>query len=146
MKAATSDEIYLHLKCCNNNFIPHLEETVNIKAYSKKIYEKAVTFEAWGNNLLLALVAAYLNDKNKQTGYITNVSILKEYMGIGITSRLMRSVIDYSRQQCFKEIKLEVNRNNCAAINLYKKFGFNIVEGKDNNLIMVFDLTKNLVK
>ena len=55
-KTALVEDIYFHLKECNYNFIPPLDEKVNIMNYSKKIYEKAITFEAWNEKILIALI------------------------------------------------------------------------------------------
>lgn len=140
VQTATQDEIYFHLNRCNNNFIPPLEERVNIREYSQKIFENAVTFEAWKNKVLVGLLAAYFNDETKLTGYITNVSILMEFTGIGISSKLMMSAIDYAKQQHFKEIKLEVQIKNFAAIRLYEKFGFTEIKGNNGLILMSINL------
>lgn len=112
---------------CNCNFYPILSERVDIKEYSKKIHSKAVTFEAWYDNLLVGLVAAYFNDKEFFFGFITNVSIFKEFMGKGIACKLLEMSVGYARKTKFKIIGLEVHKDNKAAIKLYKKFKFKII-------------------
>jgi ribosomal protein S18 acetylase RimI-like enzyme len=142
---ATSNEIYLHLKECSDNFTPHLSDRVNIREYSQKIFDKTLTFEAWSNDVLIGLVAAYFNDIKNKTGFISNVSVLKEFMGIGISSRLMNSVIEYARQQNFNELKLEVHCNNFAAINLYEKLGFHCIK-KNEDIITMALFTREILK
>ena len=136
IKTATAEEIYFHLKECNANFIPPLDEKVDIQEYSKKLVDKSVTFEAWEDRILAGLIAAYLNDAEKKSGFITNVSTLKKYMGKGIASELMTRCIDYSKKHNFKEILLEVSEKNIEAIHLYTKNGFKDIENKNGMLVM----------
>ena len=123
-KTALTEEIYSHLKECNENFIPPLEEKVNIMNYSKKIFENAITFEAWNEKILVGLIAAYLNDTENKSGFITNVSTIKSYMGKDIANELMKMCINYSKNHNFKVVNLEVSSKNADALNLYLKYGF----------------------
>ena len=81
IRTATFNDVLQHLAKCNENFIPALNEKVDIIAYSQKIAENSITFEAWINNELLGLIAAYFNDGKKKTAFITNVSTIKKYSG-----------------------------------------------------------------
>jgi ribosomal protein S18 acetylase RimI-like enzyme len=135
-KTATVKEIYSHLKECNYNSYPHLDERVNVKEYSIKLFDKSVTFEAWVDNILVGLVATYFNDMENRSGYITNVSITKNYMGLGIASELMNMCIRYASQYNFKEIELEVYKDNNPAILLYKKYGFMDCKNRGDFVLM----------
>ena len=140
-KTALVEDIYSHLKECNYNFIPPLDEKVNIMNYSKKIYEKAITFEAWDEKILIGLIATYLNDAENKMAFITNVSTIKEYMGKGIANELMKMCISYSKSHNFNEINLEVSSKNTDALNLYKKYGF--VKNKEEDSITFMRLILN---
>lgn len=142
LKKATEEAILQHLQACDNNFLPPLSKKINLQAYAKKIYDNTVTFEAWDNNILIGLVAAYFNDTDKIVGFITNVSTIKEYGGQGIASKLMNQCILYGQQHNFESIHLEVFSENRVAFNLYKKFGFTEIAVRNNNLLMKFDLKK----
>ena len=137
---ASEQAIYSHLMKCNKNFIPSLEKMVNIREYSTKIFEKAVTFVSWSGDTLVGLVAAYFNDPDGQTGYITSVSTIRTYMGKDIASILINSSIDYAKQQGFKKIFLEVAKANDYAINLYKKIRFQEFEDKQTTMLMKLDV------
>lgn len=136
IKTANENEISAHLKECNNNFSPPLNKRVDVKEYSKKISEKAITFEAWHKKKLIGLVAAYFNDFKNQTGFITNVSVIKNYFGIGVATKLMKMCMTYAKQNNFKKITLEVEKYNNAAINLYQKFSFVYFRKKDDYILM----------
>lgn len=61
------------------------------------------------------------NDDGKY-GYIFNVFTVKEFRKRGIQSLLIEKVLNYSKEMCITEIKLETDSE--IAINLYKKYGF----------------------
>ena len=136
IKTATFNDVFHHLAKCNENFIPVLNEKVDITAYSRKIAKNSITFEAWINDELTGLMAAYFNDEKRQTGFITNVSTIKKYSGKGIASKLMEMCISYGIQHQFSEIALEVFHNNKSAIQLYKKYNFYQTGDKDDLMIM----------
>jgi len=133
---ATEKQIFLHLKECDDNFTPPLDEKLNILEYSKKLSNYSVKFEAWGDGVLIGLISTYFNDIKNKTGFITNVSILKEYMGIGIASRLLNMCVEYADKNNFREITLEVKEYNSIAIILYQKFNFTIYGVKDDTVLM----------
>jgi ribosomal-protein-alanine N-acetyltransferase len=139
-KHADADAIQAHLNRCKDDFIPSLDITVNIRAYAKKIAENTITFEVWQNNNLIGLIAAYLNDENHHLGFITNVSVEKEYAGKGIASQLLTNCINFARKKEYKEIALEVNLNNQQAIKLYEKFLFKEKAINDNLKTMYVNL------
>ena len=75
--------------------------------------------------------------------HVTNIVIKKNLRKSGIGSILLQELIKMCKDLNLKEITLEVNENNNAAINLYKKFGFekvgfrkNYYRNGDNALIM----------
>jgi ribosomal protein S18 acetylase RimI-like enzyme len=136
VKKAGENEIFEHLKACDKNFIPALSNRVDLGSYSKKLFEKAVTFEAWEKKNLVGLLAIYLNDEENEIAYITNVSLLVQYSGKGIAMELMRHCIEFSRGNKFKKIILEVNKKNKDAIRLYEKFNFEVYDTKDEHLLM----------
>ena len=135
ISTANYDNILGHLLKCSDNFIPHLTDTVDINIYAKKIIDKAICFEAWDNEELIGLIAAYFNDEKEHKGYITNVSTVKEYFGKGIGAQLMKMCIDYATTHQFKEIILEVRKQN-TAIRLYEKYQFAVVSENNDMLTM----------
>jgi ribosomal protein S18 acetylase RimI-like enzyme len=135
IKTVSESDIQLHLNTCNNSFVPPLNSRINITDYSKKIFNNAVTFEAWKDKELIGLIAAYFNIENK-SGFITNVSVLKELMGVGIASKLLQMCLEYATKKNYNEIKLEVFKDNIPAINFYKKYNFTQIDKKNDSLIM----------
>ena len=140
VKTAFKGHIYSHLKECDENFMPPLSSRVDLLDYSAKLFEKSVSFEAWQGNVLVGLLNAYLNDVSNQTGFITNTSILKEYMGQGIASTLLQMCLEYARNLNYSKLKLEVSRANSTAIKLYSHAGFKVMEENGESLLMTCDI------
>ena len=74
---------------------------------------------------------------------ITNIVTKKTNRKNGIGSLLLDKLIEMAKETKRDNISLEVNENNIAAINLYKKYGFEELgirkkyyNGKDNAIIM----------
>ena len=139
IQKAGFNEVFNHLLNCKDDFIPALDETVDIAAYSKKIVENAITFEAWENENLTGLIAVYCNDINKQTAFITNVSVLNKSSGRGIAGQLLTACVKYVTDKNFKTIELQVNKKNKQAINLYKKHNFEetLVNGESVTMSLI---------
>jgi ribosomal protein S18 acetylase RimI-like enzyme len=121
---ATAEEIAEHLRICDRNFVPPLSSRVIIDDYANKIAAQATRFEAWADGALVGLVAAYCNDQERRIAYITSVSVLKEWMGQGLSANLMRQCIAYAEASGMRQISLEVAKDNASAIKLYEKNGF----------------------
>ena len=143
IKTASYEVIIDHLNKCADNFKPPLYTYVNIEEYSRKIYNNAITFESWVNNNLVGLIAAYYNNYDTKVGFITNVSVIKEYQGYGIASILLSNTIKYGKNNGFISVALEVNINNSNAIKLYEKYGFIATEQSQEKIkmksIILFD-------
>ncbi|MHB8270344.1 GNAT family N-acetyltransferase [Bradyrhizobium sp.] len=127
--SATRAEILAHLTKCDRDFSPPLHTWVDVEQYSTKIALRAVRFEAWQGETLVGLVAAYLNDRETRSGFITNVSVLREFTHRGIGTRLVTKALESARAEGFETVSLEVTDNNLVAIRLYEKLGFVRTEG-----------------
>lgn len=132
----TESEIFSHLSACNAEFVHDLAERVDIKEYSKKIYTRSERFEAWSDDTLVGLVAAYCNDQTGQMAYITSVSVLDAWQGKGIAAKLISRCIEHARIQGMRCITLEVARGNAPAKALYEKYGFVVSDAEGMSIIM----------
>ena len=139
--SASERDINNHLNRCDGDFIPKLSSRVNINDFSKKIAEKTTTFEAWNGQILAGMLSAYFNNPEIKTGYINNISVIREYVGNGIASKLLDMCIDYAKEYSFKEVRLEVFKDNIRAIELYKKFGFRIFKNNNDFMIMRYEMS-----
>ena len=145
LKTADAELIHAHLEECSDQFKPPLDEKVDIRTYSKKLFDRSLTFEAWSGQYLVGLIAAYFNDVETGSGYITSVSTAENYQGQGIATELMTRCINYAQQNRFDKISLEVSNENNEAIEFYKKFGFLNIEKMNDALIMRVEIDKTIV-
>ena len=56
-----------------------------------------------------------------------SITVLKEYWGRGIGSRLMEMMIEFAETTGIEILYLEVRADNQRAVNLYKKYGFEAI-------------------
>ena len=54
------------------------------------------------------------------------------YRRLGIASKLMEYLVNYAKNNSVSNITLEVNENNTSALNLYKKYKFEMVSRREN--------------
>jgi ribosomal protein S18 acetylase RimI-like enzyme len=137
---ATAFQISQHLQGCDTNFVQTLNSRVPIDDYSKKIADKAVRFEAWVEGALIGLVAMYCNDQERHFAYITSVSISRGWQAKGIASLLMKDCIKHVVELGGVQIGLEVRQESTVAVNLYRKFGFEIDESDGSVIRMTLKL------
>ncbi|MEK7412348.1 MAG: GNAT family N-acetyltransferase [Planctomycetota bacterium] len=147
-ETATLAVIRTHLLACAGSFIPPLHETVNIVAYASKIRSHAVTFEGWRDGVLVGLVAGYFNDPLGKTAFITNVSVLPGFTGLGIAGLLLKDSMLFARTRRFPTLRLEVNESNERAVTFYVRHGF-VVTGRkltdERTLVMDTNLNPGAV-
>ena len=140
INTAQYETLVEHFILSADSFNPPLSTYINVDLYAKKILENAITFEAWSGEKLIGLVATYFNNFHTKIGFVTNLSLLKEYQGIGIASLLMINVINYGGDNGFVRVDLEVKKINTKAIKFYKKKGF-IEAGQNKDcLLMTYDI------
>lgn len=88
----------------------------------------------YGSDLLVAdtgsKIAGYIvtMDVDDTTGKIISFAVRREFRGMGIGKMLLKRAIERLAGRGKKKIILEVRVSNISAQNLYKKYGFKIVE------------------
>ena len=123
----------------DNCFNPPLNAQVDsIEGYARKLKNNAILFEAWDNEKLTGLVAAYFNNYENKIGFITSVIVSLKYQNKGIAKTLLKNAIDFARDKGFEKIQLEVYKENESVISLYKKTGF--AEKEQKMIQMELDL------
>ncbi len=67
------------------------------------------------------------------------ISLYKEYRGCGIGTSLMRKMLDYLRENGYKQASLAVQKANYA-VKMYLNVGFEIVDENEEEYIMICKL------
>lgn len=111
------------LSCGSDERNITLEQEVD---FIEKMYSTADTmFICFVNAKIAGSCGLHGNTRKRIKHRITlGISVLKEYWGSGIGSRLMEEAINFSKNNGFKKIELEVRIDNSRAIKLYEKYGF----------------------
>lgn len=134
--------IFEHLKKCDKNFIPPLSHRICLQEYSKKLADKATIVCAKNSDRIVGMIATYINP-NEKSGFISNVSIEKPYVGRGIASILMNKLITYSIEINLNKLILEVHCENSNAMRLYKKFNFTPEKQINDIILMQKNIRRN---
>jgi ribosomal protein S18 acetylase RimI-like enzyme len=59
------------------------------------------------------------------------VAVSEKYIGLGLGVMMMNQLISFAKHERLREIKLSVDNDNVAAIKMYEKLGFKLLEKKE---------------
>lgn len=91
-------------------------------------YNSKISMGAFQNGELVGFVLNGLRDwNNVLTAYDTGTGTVNEYRKQGITSNLIQHTKELLKEAQVKQYLLEVIKSNVAALELYKKAGFEII-------------------
>ena len=110
------------------------------KAYKNAFSKLKIDIPKYFDEVFNVYWKKIINENFKNSYYISNVAVDKDYQNLGIGKMLLNY---FKETHSDKPISLDVVKNNESAINAYIKSGFKIVN-KDNNdsslaFRMVFD-------
>lgn len=77
----------------------------------------------------------YYNDETPEL----SMSVKEAYRGKGVGNMLLLSMKELLKEQSYKQVSLSVSKNNFAR-NLYTKLGFNIIEERETDYLMLINL------
>lgn len=142
--------------------VSHLKEIMEIE-------QESFGADSWSvDSFLSELNSKYTNyvsvidQENKVVGYagcrilldeaeIVNICVRSDYRGLGIGSKILEYYITLWKEKNIKYAFLEVRVSNSNAINLYKKFGFEIISlrkeyysNQEDAYVMALDINKLL--
>ena len=137
--SSTREEIFSHLTVCSSDFIPALEEYVDLNVYSLKIFENAYRAEAYKGKELIGLAAFYHGGSSAEH-FISNVSVLPGYRGNKVASNLLKLCLSKCKTG---KVKLEVHKSNVKAIRFYKKNHFRKIGENNGRLFMEMNIGRN---
>lgn len=132
-------ELLRHLERCSGQFSPPLAERVELAGYAQKLVDRAVRFEAWDGAELVGCVAAYLNASTGEC-FISNVSVVPTHLRRGVAQRLLERCLELARERSLKKAVLEVSETSDAALGLYERLGFSVIERRAAVVVMARDL------
>lgn len=86
------------------------------------------SFGAFRYNELVGIVLSVMNPRKKikHIATLNSLYVKPSYRGQGIAEKLIEKAFSFLNEQCVEIINLSVATKNKKAINLYRKFGFEI--------------------
>ena len=117
-----------------------IQNKIDIEEYISKLISFATIIPFYTGSVLKAFVAYYSNDHLKQNAFLTLIVVEEKSRGEGLGKLLLETSINDLISKGFKNYRLEVEKSNEKALELYKKYGFQIVEVTKESYFMNLDL------
>lgn len=112
----------------NISEILNLEKECFSTPWSEKIFidtlndESSYFIAAGYESRLIGYAGMYVAAKSE--GYIYNIAVDKNFRGMGIATKMVNKLINYSKDMNLDFLSLEVRQSHTVAIHLYEKCGF----------------------
>lgn len=133
----------------NDNFNPTLLERITDKSnvidldnYLFKILKLGETRLAIIEDKIVGIIVFYSNDLISKTAYIPLLTVIKNFQGMGISTKLLSSSIEFIKNRGMKTIRVNTWEDNFAALALYTKFGFEVISQMNKDILLKLDITK----
>ena len=126
------DEIYSVLTLLGDSlFNQDYNNPVKLKELANKYAQFSIFLKADIDNEIKGFCSFYCNDTINKTAFLSIIVVSKTSQGNGIGHSLIEKMKTICKEKGMKNIKLEVNKNNHAAIDFYKKHGFSLISESD---------------
>ncbi len=144
IKSLPQEEILCFLNNNNRSHYEKLSDIVDLDAYAKKLSENAMHFTLYDEEKLIGFCPCYLHDDISKVGYISGISFLEGQRGLGLGGKLLKHVIEYGKQNLFKEINIKPDCNNIVLINFFIKKGFVMYEKVEGRCLLKYIIKENV--
>ena len=138
MEIRDADEVY------------NIENQAFFEPWSKKNLIKDLESNTFLNHYVAEkdgrIVGFYISSQVLDEVEIFTIAVERDHKNMGIATNLLKHLLATSKANNMKEIRLEVSTKNLAAINLYKKFGFEIMGIRKNYYQKVGEDAYNMKK
>lgn len=126
----TKEDFLSMMQKVDSFFTPPISDSIDLKAYSNKLYIYASFVMALKDNDIIGFTAFYKNNETKQL-YIPIICVNPNNQSEGIGGRMLQT-LEHMSSEGFHCIGLEVRKKNKKAYMFYKKHGF--IEKEDRGL------------
>jgi ribosomal protein S18 acetylase RimI-like enzyme len=107
-------------------------EGVDLETYLRKLDEHAEVVTDSLAGRCRGFVAFYCNDMTTRQAYVSLVLVDPQDRATGLGRRLVSEVLEICRQRGFVSCRLEVRKDNVAALGMYRALGFAPVAERAN--------------
>ena len=112
------------MKNVNRLFPIPLSEKQKLTLLASKLEKYGTISFVQENGRIIALCAGYLNDSEKQLGYISVVACLPEYTNKGYGKTVVQDFIKKAKDAGMRAVHLYADKDNKFALKMYEKIGF----------------------
>lgn len=144
IKSLPQEEILCFLKKNNKSHYKKLSDLVDLDVYAKKLSEKAMHFTLYDKEKFIGFCPCYFNDDISKVGYISGISLLEGYRGLGLGGKLLNYVIEYGKRNLFKEIIVKPDCKNSVLIHFFIKNGFDRYEKSEDRCVLKYMIKENV--
>lgn len=122
----------------NIKLMRRLNQSIFPVNYNEKFYKDVLEFGelaklAFFNDIVVGAVCCRIEQaENERRLYIMILGCLFTYRRLGIGTAMLKHVLDCASKRSIDNIYLHVQINNTGAIEFYKKFGFQVVDTKED--------------
>lgn len=109
---------------------------VRIDEFSVKVLNNGLMYTYEDAETQKGFVVFYANDQVGKIAYLSMIAVKEQYRGEHIGTKLLNWVEIESFKLGMSRLRLEVNKQNNAAIDFYKRRGFTICEEKTDSYYM----------
>ena len=99
-------------------------EGIDLETYLRKLDEHAEILDDSLAGRCRGFVAFYCNDLATRQAYISLVLVDPQDRATGLGRKMVAGVLDVCRQRGFVSCRLEVRKDNVAALGMYRTLGF----------------------
>lgn len=144
IKSLPQEEILCFLNETNKAHYKKLSDIVDLDAYAKKLSEKATHFTLYDEEKLIGFCPCYFNDDMSKVGYISGISFLEEYRCLGLGGKLLQHIIEYGKENHFKEISVNPDCKNTVLIHFFIKNGFDRYGKSEDRCLLKHIIKENV--
>lgn len=122
----------------NIKLMRRLNQSIFPVNYNDKFYKDVLEAGelaklAFFNDVVVGTVCCRIEQvDNERRLYIMTLGCLFTYRRLGIGTTMLKHVLDFASKKGIDNIYLHVQINNTGAIEFYKKYGFEIVDTKED--------------
>jgi ribosomal protein S18 acetylase RimI-like enzyme len=122
------EEILAVLKKTDKYFIPiPISKKVNLVEYSQKLSNLATHISCRIENELIGFTCCYMNNFDNKIAFISLTTILPNFIGKGIGTKLTLKCEDIIRNKGFIGVEFEVEKENLQSIIMHQKIDYQII-------------------
>ena len=118
------EDIERFMLLLDSEFKPPLSSYMDVKAFARKVNERAEILIVEHVGTIVGLLAFYCNDFQTAMAHITYLGVHSEFRRKGIAGELLKECVGIAETKGMKTIQVRTWKGNKASSRLYEESGF----------------------